>query len=134
MHPVLQNIKTLRKLKGFSQEYMAEQLGHTQSSYARFENHTRKIDYLLVEKIAELFSMPVAEVINFNQRESDRYSLPYETSVVNEDREVYLTRDMRVQEEKLKHLETVITMLEKQLSDKDEIIALLKEQAAAEQS
>lgn len=128
MHTVLQNIKTLRKLKGFSQEYMAEQLGHTQSSYARFENHTRKIDYLLVEKIADLFGMPVADVINFNRKENDRYNLSFEPTVIQEDREVYQTRDMRVLEEKIQHLETVITMMEQQLSDKDEIIGLLKEQ------
>ena len=52
MHQVLKNIRILRKIKGYSQDYIAKKMGITQSSYARFENQGVKIDFNIIKKAA----------------------------------------------------------------------------------
>lgn len=126
MHQVLKNIRALREIKGFSQEYMAECLGITQSSYARFENEGRKIDYKVIEKIAKIYEVPTISIIDFHNRQN--YVLNSDPSALHESAEAYLksNKDILLLQEKVKYLEKMNDMLQKQLTDKEEIISLLK--------
>jgi len=45
MNKINVNIRKIRELNGYSQENLAELLNKTQSSYARIERGTTKIDY-----------------------------------------------------------------------------------------
>jgi len=58
------NIKKIRELKNYSQEYVAQELGISQSTYARIESGTivPKIDRL--QRIAEILDIDVSFLLS----------------------------------------------------------------------
>jgi len=58
------NIKKVRELRNFSQEYVAQELGISQSSYARIESGEviPKIDRL--QRIAEILEVDMSMLLN----------------------------------------------------------------------
>jgi len=58
------NIKKIRELKNYSQEYVAQELGISQSTYARIESGTivPKIDRL--QRIAEILEIDVSFLLS----------------------------------------------------------------------
>jgi len=58
------NIKNIRELKNFSQEYVAQEIGLSQSSYARIESGATipKIDRL--QRIAEVLDVDLSTLLN----------------------------------------------------------------------
>lgn len=66
---VLKKIKTKRNEKGFSQEFVAQQMNISQSYYTSLENGKRKLTVVNLIKIAEILeSNPIAF---FNQEENN---------------------------------------------------------------
>ena len=126
MHQVLVNIRTLRELKGLSQEYLADCLDMTQSSYARFENEAKKIDYKTIEKVANVFKVTPVTLITFH--ENQKYLQDLSPDLLRENTEAYLnySRDTAALKERVNYLEQVNDLLKKQLNDKEEIIDLLR--------
>ena len=123
-HQVLKNIRAIRKQKLLSQEYMAEQLGATQSSYARFENHVRKIDFELVEQIAGIFNMSLGELVSWHTNDNNESALDLSNAgVENSDPQ---KEEIKLLKERIAHLEQVKKLKDQQISDKDMIINLLK--------
>jgi len=68
MKNIIENIRTLRESKGYSQEYMAEMMGITQSSYARFERGATKTDLKIVALIANTLKMNFIDVITYPEK------------------------------------------------------------------
>ncbi len=62
---LLKNILEIRLKKGFSQEYMAENLGFTQPGYSVIERGMRQMDYSLLCRIADVFDMSVIDIITY---------------------------------------------------------------------
>lgn len=62
---LLKNILTIRQIKGFSQEYMAENLGKKQATYSLIERGIRQMDYSLLCKIAGVFECDVIDIITY---------------------------------------------------------------------
>ena len=58
------NIKKVRELRNFSQEYVAQELGISQSSYARIESGEviPKVDRL--QRIAEILDVDISFLLN----------------------------------------------------------------------
>ena len=58
------NIKNIRELKNYSQEYVAEEIGISQSLYAKIENGSAipKIDRL--QKIAEVLEVDLSTLLS----------------------------------------------------------------------
>lgn len=54
---VRESIKKFRLIKGYSQEYMASQLGVTQSAYAKLENNPSKITLRQLSIISSLLEV-----------------------------------------------------------------------------
>ena len=65
MEKILQNIKSIRLQKAFSQEYMAEKLLIEQASYGLIENGKRKLKYETLEQIAIIFEVNVIDIITY---------------------------------------------------------------------
>lgn len=57
-------IKNLREMNGWSQEVMAERLNMSKNGYARIERGESKLDMERLEKIAEIFSIEVVDLIS----------------------------------------------------------------------
>ena len=68
MIQILENIKSIRKDKGYSQEWIATKLNMTQSGFAQIERGERGLLYSTVEQIALLFEMDVCEIVNFHRK------------------------------------------------------------------
>lgn len=62
------NIKKIRELKNISQEYMANNLKISQSSYSDLENNKTKLSTERLEKIAELLEINLNELFNFSDK------------------------------------------------------------------
>jgi transcriptional regulator with XRE-family HTH domain len=57
-------IRMLRELQGFSQDYLATQLGMTQASYSRIETNQTKLTTDMLEKIANVLDVSVADIMS----------------------------------------------------------------------
>jgi len=124
VHQVLKNIRALRDMKGYSQEFMATQLKLTPSSYSRFENGPKKIDFQVVEQIAQLFQISVAQLVELHL--DTRYFPEQKNTLAPTSSVPSPTLDVNLLTEKNRHLEDVVSFLSNQLKDKEQIIDLLK--------
>jgi transcriptional regulator with XRE-family HTH domain len=78
MSKILENIKTIRTGKPYSQEYMADNLGIDQVGYGLIENGKRKLKYETLEQIAIIFGMNVIDIITYPKIFVDMDSLVVE--------------------------------------------------------
>lgn len=60
---ILQNIIAIRNKKGFSQDYLATQLGISQSGYNHIEKGGRRFTVAMLLRIAIVFEMHVIDII-----------------------------------------------------------------------
>lgn len=61
-------IKKLRELRNFSQEYMADQLGLSQSAYSKLETDQTELTYNKLSKIAEVLQVSISDIENFDEK------------------------------------------------------------------
>ncbi|MDX6182881.1 helix-turn-helix transcriptional regulator [Flavobacterium sp. Fl-77] len=64
------NIKSIRELKNYTQEYMADCLGITQAGYSKIESGKNNISYKKIEKIAVVLEVNLEDIVYF---EGQRY-------------------------------------------------------------
>lgn len=57
-------IRSIRLLRGFSQEYMAEKLEIDQTKYSRIETDSQKLSVDMVQKIASVLDVSMADITN----------------------------------------------------------------------
>lgn len=57
-------LRRLREEKGYSQEYIAEQLEMSQNAYWKLENNQSSIKFRTIEKVAKVFKKDVCQFIN----------------------------------------------------------------------
>lgn len=63
---MLQRIKQLRQEKGFSQRSLAEQLGVSQQSINKYENHNIEPDIATLQQIADVFSVSIDYLVGYS--------------------------------------------------------------------
>jgi transcriptional regulator with XRE-family HTH domain len=71
MENILDNIFQIRSKLGFSQEYMANELGVKQSGYAMIEKGKRELKFNTLIQIAKIFKMPVVDIITYPNKYVD---------------------------------------------------------------
>ncbi len=111
------NIRKHRELKGYSQEYMANELHISQPSYAKIENDSTKITVERLFSISKLLEMDIAELLDLKNQTV--YNQEFKDNAYNHN---YQTVQNLYQENKETYKEL--------LKAKDEQIALLKEMLA----
>lgn len=62
------NIKTVRELQNFTQDYVAEKLGITQSAYSKIERDEVDITFSKLQKICEVLSVNLSDIINLEAK------------------------------------------------------------------
>ena len=65
---VAENIKKLRELKGYSQEYMAEKIGISRGTYSNMETNEKSLTFEGIEKIATVLDVSPLDLLNFSDR------------------------------------------------------------------
>lgn len=68
MSPIEEKIRTIRELKNFTQEYMAEKLGITQAGYSKIESGATKISYTKLSEISKILDIEVEELLAFDSQ------------------------------------------------------------------
>ena len=63
-------IKSIRELKNYTQEYMADQLGVTQAGYSKIEKGKTILSFVKLVEISKILEVSVEDIISFD---SQRY-------------------------------------------------------------
>ena len=61
-------IRKVRELKGFSQEYLSQNLGISQAAYSKIEKNENNLTIDRIKKIASILEIDPMELINFNEQ------------------------------------------------------------------
>ena len=65
MNSILENIDTIRRNRGYSQEYLAMQIGMKQAGFSLIMSGERELKYNTLLQIANALQMSVIDVITF---------------------------------------------------------------------
>lgn len=60
-----EKLRKIRVWKNYSQEYVADQIGVSVSSYARYELGKVQIDFYSVARLAKLYGLTIDEIFHF---------------------------------------------------------------------
>jgi transcriptional regulator with XRE-family HTH domain len=60
------NIRKIREIKGYSQEYMANELEMSTKSYSRIECGETSLSVTRLKQIAEIFGVSIAAILEFD--------------------------------------------------------------------
>lgn len=115
MNKVSANIRRIREQKGYSQEYMAQELEISQASYARIENEETKLSIDRLFEISNILETDISsllgtEALTINHQENHKgaFGNGYIQNLHIENKEVY--------EKLIKNLEDQIVFLKKRLA------------------
>lgn len=62
------NIRTIREIKGYSQDYMAEKLNVSQKTYSNIEADKSKVNTDLIKSIATILEIDAIRLLSFNEK------------------------------------------------------------------
>jgi transcriptional regulator with XRE-family HTH domain len=65
---IYDNIRTMRILKNISQEFMAEEMKVSQSSYGKLERGATKVTWEKLVKIAKIFQCGEFDIVHFKEK------------------------------------------------------------------
>ena len=68
MNSILDNIDTIRRNKGYSQEYIAAQIGMKQAGFSLIMSGERELKYNTLLQIAKVLQISVIDVITFPEK------------------------------------------------------------------
>ncbi|WP_255667766.1 helix-turn-helix transcriptional regulator [Flavobacterium sp. ENC] len=108
-------IKSIRELKNYTQEYMADQLGVTQAGYSKIEKGKTILSFVKLVEIARILEVSVEDILSFD---SQRYFNNFNKVKGNNNGSIQINPDNTTA---LKELyEDKIMLLEKLLSKTEE--------------
>ncbi len=127
---IAQTIRTLREMKNWSQEDMAAKLNISKSSYARLETESSQIKLHQLEKIAEIFEMDIARLLELNDKNlfldivfGNNYK---NIDIGNLNTSETLQHEIEKMQMTIQHLEEKLSDKELIIKNKDNEINLLK--------
>ncbi len=108
---MVRNLKYLREKRGLSQSQLADELGVTQQSVNKYENHTTEPDIEMLIRIAKFFDTSVDFLVG-NTNIERKYEVVYRTDL--NDREMQVMEDFRgIDESSKTAVEIVLNELKK---------------------
>ncbi|OXG08961.1 DNA-binding XRE family transcriptional regulator [Flavobacterium araucananum] len=110
-------IKSIRELKNYTQEYMADQLGVTQAGYSKIEKGNTILSYVKLVEIARILEVSVEDVISFD---SQRYFNSFNKVRGNNNGSIQINSDNSatlkvLYEDKIRLLEKLLIKTEEEL-------------------
>jgi len=127
MKDYIQNIKKIREEKGISQEYMAMELGISQSTYTKVERGEVNLYVDRLLKIADILDVGLSKIFNestskiFNVNSNDSSTNTNQVQVVenlyNDNKEI-INKLQNILEEENKHLKEEIVFLRKMIEQR----------------
>lgn len=118
MKTIEEKIRSVREIKNFTQEYMAEKLGITQAGYSKIENGGTKLSYAKLAEISKILGVEVEELLAFD---SQKYFNSFNNVKGSNNGSVTIKVEdgdiKRLYEDKIKLLERLLDMTEKELKN-----------------
>ncbi len=110
-------IKSIRELKNYTQEYMADQLGVTQAGYSKIEKGKTILSYVKLVEIARILDVSVEDIISFD---SQKYFNNFNNVKGNNNGSILINQDNNetlktLYEDKIKLLEKLLKKTEEEL-------------------
>ncbi|WP_456311860.1 helix-turn-helix transcriptional regulator [Pseudomonas shirazensis] len=109
-------IKSIRELKNYTQEYMADQLGVTQAGYSKIEKGKTILSYIKLVEIAKILEVSVEDIISFD---SQKYFNNFNNVKGNNNGSILINADnetlKELYEDKIKLLEKLLKKTEEEL-------------------
>ncbi|TDO73336.1 DNA-binding XRE family transcriptional regulator [Flavobacterium chryseum] len=109
-------IKSIRELKNYTQEYMADQLGVTQAGYSKIEKGKTILSYVKLVEIAKILDVSVEDIISFD---SQKYFNNFNNVNGNNNGSIMINADnetlKNLYEDKIKLLEKLLKKTEEEL-------------------
>ncbi len=106
-----ENIKELRKQKGYSQEVLAQQLNVVRQTISKWEKGYSVPDAVMLEKIAELFEVSVGDLLGesdkLTEEKNDIQQIASQLSVLNE----IIAKELAIKRRKKKLTLIVLSVL-----------------------
>lgn len=127
---VSDKIRFMRKLKGWSQEQMAEKLEMSPNGYANIERGETDVQVSRLEQIAKIFGMDLMELMSFGER-NILYYCGDNNTITNQ--QTLNTSPETLMMELQKH-QILLEQKDKEIEYLKEIISLLKKTSAQEQA
>lgn len=62
------NIRVVREVRGFSQEYVAKKIGISQRTYSNIETDKSKVDTEIIKSIAETLDIDPIRLLSFDEK------------------------------------------------------------------
>ena len=121
-----ENLLNLRKVHGFSQEYVAERIGVSRQAVAKWENGTSTPDIANCAALAELYNVTLDELVHFESHGLEGITVPpkgkyvFGTVKVGEKGQIVIP----VKARRIFHIEPGTELL--MLGDIDEGLALIR--------
>jgi transcriptional regulator with XRE-family HTH domain len=117
---LIQNIRTIRKQKGISQESVAYDLGIDYSTYGKIERGQIALTVDRLEKIATILDVTVQELYKWHEATTVKST---DSAVDSEDS---VSKALNKCQLELESSKREVALLEEQLRDKEKIIELLE--------
>uniref|UniRef100_UPI00404B090B helix-turn-helix domain-containing protein n=1 Tax=Gelidibacter sp. TaxID=2018083 RepID=UPI00404B090B len=119
MEAVIENIKRIRKQKGYSHEYVAHELDLSQVAYSKLEKNETKLTVERLYKLAEILEVEVAELLDI------KYSNQF-NQTTKDNSTGYLQQIDNFYQENKEQNQKIIELYEARLQDKEKIISHLE--------
>lgn len=109
-------IRKVRELRGFSQQYMADNLNVSQKAYSKLESDETKVNLDHVSKISTILDVDPLQLLTFDENQifnscnnSGNHNTYY----------AYSEKERDLYEQRIQHLENEVEFLRRQLDKPD---------------
>ncbi len=114
---IAEGLKSLRLQKNYSQEYISEKLGKTESSaYQRIESGRTELKFEDAFKLASIYSVPMEHIFDPEMR-MENYLFSKEREIYYSKSKIQITVTLDGSEKTLKHQIELLSNVNKALTD-----------------
>lgn len=115
-----QKIRKMRENREFSQEYVAERLGISQTAYSKIENNQTKLTAERISQLSGLFDVPESDFFSYDQHiefHGNTITNGYVNTLIQTQKEVYEST-----------IETLQKQIEGLVEEKKELLSIISKQ------
>ncbi|HIP33301.1 MAG TPA: XRE family transcriptional regulator [Bacteroidia bacterium] len=109
------NIKKIRELKGYSQDYMANQLAISQRQFSRIEKNEVDLNLSRLNDISKLLEVTPSQILGFDEKFIFQNCEQASAITTNQNYYAFSEKERDLYEKALKDKEEIIAMLKLQL-------------------
>lgn len=132
-------LKLLRESYNYTQEYVADQLGMSQSGYSRIESNLTHLNAEMLKRIAELFNVSPSELLSNQPSIVNFESTIHGQGIAHIDnffsfQREFVEKMVASKDEQIAALQKTVELVEKMAASKDEQLATLQKTIASLQA